>query len=218
MTTVPPRNHRLAAIGAALAALVAVGGPALPAFAHNTVVAVSPDGEEVVTEQPGIVWLETNDALLEADGAAAMDVVGPDGRHFATACASVDGPVASVPTELGEPGEYTVVWRVVSADGHPISGEFEFDWAPADGVAVAAGAAESPCAASTDAGGDEGEDTASSGAAQDLVWIGAGVLAVGVAVAVAVLFVRRSRIEAAPSGPGAESGPDDTPEESGPRE
>ncbi|RXZ40964.1 copper resistance CopC family protein, partial [Agromyces binzhouensis] len=185
------RSIPLAVAGAALAALAAVAGPALPAFAHNTVIAISPDGEETVTEQPGVVWLETNDALLDAEGAAAMDVVGPDGRHYATQCATVDGAIASVAAELGEPGEYTVVWRVVSADGHPISGEFGFDWEPADGEPVGSGADESPCAdvaGTAEAGGtDEGGDTASSGAAQDLVWIGAGVLAVAAAALVAFL-------------------------------
>ncbi|WP_430647348.1 copper resistance CopC family protein [Agromyces sp. GXS1127] len=220
------RSIPLAAAGAALAALTAVAGPALPASAHNTVVAISPDGETTVTEQPGVVWLETNDALLDAEGAAAMDVVGPDGLHYATECASIDGPVASVAAELGEPGEYTVVWRVVSADGHPISGDFEFDWEPADEETLAAGADESPCAdvagtsADADAAdGTTGEDaSASGGAAQDLVWIGAGVLAVVVAAAVAFLFVRRSPRgadddTAAPGGTAVHDGsaePDDT--------
>ncbi|MRX44433.1 copper resistance CopC family protein [Agromyces kandeliae] len=189
------RSIPLAVAGAALAALATVAGPALPAFAHNTVIAVSPDGEETVTEQPGVVWLETNDALLDAEGAAAMDVVGPDGLHYATQCATVDGAIASVAAELGEPGEYTVVWRVVSADGHPISGDFEFEWQPADGEPVGPGADDSPCAdvAGTAEGVDDGEagDASSSGAAQDLVWIGAGVLAVAVAAVVALLFVRR---------------------------
>ncbi|WP_353814934.1 copper resistance CopC family protein [Agromyces sp. SYSU T00266] len=213
------RSVRIAAAGVALAALAAAAGPALPAFAHNTVVAISPDGEEAVTEQPGIVWLETNDALLDAEGAAAMDVVGPDGRHYATACASVDGPVASVAAELGEPGEYTVVWRVVSADGHPISGDFEFDWEPADGESLAEGAGESPCAdaAGTTADADADDENAgdgaaaSGGAAQDLVWIGAGVLAVVVAAAVAFLFVRRT-----PRGAEAGDGAAELPVTEGP--
>ncbi|WP_438853976.1 copper resistance CopC family protein [Agromyces sp. M3QZ16-3] len=216
------RNVQLAMAGAAFAVLAAVAGPAVPAFAHNTVIAVSPDGEETVTEQPGVVWLETNDALLDAEGAAAMDVVGPDGRHYATQCATVDGPVASVSAELGEPGEYTVVWRVVSADGHPISGEFEFDWEPADGESVADGAEDAPCAEAAGAaeGGDAEQDgdASASGAAQDLLWIGAGVLAVVVAAAVAFLFVRRTPGGAAASGDAAETDPEDSGDGPKPRD
>jgi len=213
------RNLRLAATGTALAALVAIGGPALPALAHNTVIAVSPDGEDAVTEQPGIVWLETNDALLDTEGAAAMDVVGPDGLHYATGCAAIDGPIASVAAELGEPGEYTVVWRVVSADGHPISGDFEFDWEPAEGEPVVAGAEESPCAdaSGTAEAGDEadGDAAGSTGVAQDLVWIGAGVLAVIAAAAIAFVFVRRPHREAevADGEPGSDAdGPSEGPD------
>ncbi|GAA1061930.1 copper resistance CopC family protein [Agromyces bracchium] len=221
------RSIQLAVAGAAFAALAAVAGPAVPAFAHNTVVAISPDGEEAVTEQPGTVWLETNDALLDAEGAAAMDVVGPDGRHYATQCATVDGPVASVAAELGEPGEYTVVWRVVSADGHPISGDFDFDWEPAEGEPIAEGADESPCADATAAADDSDEggdaDASANGVAQDLVWIGVGVLAVAVAAAVAFLFVRRTSRGAVADGDSPQGGstdpadgpdPDDGPEAS----
>lgn len=206
------RSIRLATAGAALAALAAVAGPVSPASAHNTVIAISPDGEETVVEQPGTVWLETNDALIDTEGAAAMDVVGPDGRHYATGCAAVDGPIASVAAELGEPGEYTVVWRVVSADGHPISGDFSFDWDPADGQALAEGATESPCASTIGSGDAEGTDaeaddeasTTGSGATTDLIWIGAGAVAVIAAALVAFLFVRRrpghdAATEAAPS-------------------
>ncbi|BDZ55385.1 hypothetical protein GCM10025870_24580 [Agromyces marinus] len=133
--------RRLSAFGAvvALTAMAVIAGPASPAAAHNTVIAVGPkDGSTVVT-QPETVWLQTNDALLDVEGAGAMDVVGPDGLHYAGGCPAITGAIASVPAELGPAGEYTVVWRVVSADGHPISGEFDFDWEPADGEPLAEG-------------------------------------------------------------------------------
>ncbi|WP_353826653.1 copper resistance CopC family protein [Agromyces sp. SYSU T0242] len=191
------RRLPLAAAGAALAVAAAVAGPALPAFAHNTVVAVSPDGEEAVTEQPGTVWLETNDALLVAEGAGAIDVVGPDGRHYATDCASISGAVASVPAQLGPAGEYTVVWRVVSADGHPISGDFAFDWEPADGQPTAEGTDEPACAttgsgeASDDSDAAASADGGSTALAGDLLWIGGGLVVVLAVAAVAFLLVRR---------------------------
>jgi copper resistance protein C len=188
------RSIPLAAAGAALAALTAVAGPALSASAHNTVIAVSPDGESTVTEQPGTVWLETNDALLDAEGSTAMDVIGPDGRHYATDCASVSGAVASVSAELGATGEYTVVWRVVSADGHPISGDFAFDWEPADGEPVADGATEAVCETATASGDPAGagdEQGTSGGAATDLAWIAGAGIAVLAAAGVALLFLRR---------------------------
>ncbi|GAA2036472.1 hypothetical protein GCM10009819_21340 [Agromyces tropicus] len=199
-------RHLPVAAGALLAAAAVIAGPAVPAFAHNTVIAISPDDGDTVTAQPGTVSLETNDALLDADGAGAMDVIGPDGRHYAIECPTITGPVASVAADLGPAGEYTVVWRVVSADGHPISGDFSFDWQPADGEVLAEGADEAVCetAGGSDAVGpgdavgsaDDEADAAGASAATDLLWIGAGVLAVLVAAGVALLFVRR-RPEAA---------------------
>ncbi|MFH5228174.1 copper resistance CopC family protein [Antrihabitans spumae] len=59
---------------------------------------------------------------------AALTVTGIDGIQWAA-----EGPVveqARVRAEVGDgipPGRYTVAYRVVSEDGHPISGSYEFD-------------------------------------------------------------------------------------------
>ena len=42
-----------------------------------------------------------------------------------------------------------MVWQVVSADGHPVSGEFAFSWQPADPSQVSAGWAEPPVCGAT---------------------------------------------------------------------
>jgi methionine-rich copper-binding protein CopC len=199
---------RRAAAGAASVmalALLAVAGSAAPAHAHNSVIDEGPAAESTVTEDPGEVWIETNDVLLDIEGATAMDVVGPDDRHYATACPSVDGAIASVAAELGPAGEYTVAYRVVSADGHPITGDHTFTWEPADGAALAEGSAEAACAAGStggdDASGpgdavggvDEGTDAAASGAGTDVAWIViAAVVVIGAGIAAFALTRRRS--------------------------
>lgn len=208
---------RASALGAGgLIALVAVvlAGPALPALAHNTVIDESPKAESTVTTQPGSVAIETSDALLEVEGATVMDVLGPDGRHYATSCPSVDGAIASVPAELGPAGDYAVEWRVVSADGHPITGEFAFTWTPADGESLAEGSDQAPCA-STGASAASGEsaapgetdageaDAAASGGLGDLLWVVGGGLAVVVAGLAAFLLTRR-RPATAEDAPGAD--------------
>ena len=198
------RRRAAGAVSAFALALLAVAGPAAPAFAHNTVIDEGPAAESTVTEAPGDVWIETNDVLLDIDGATALDVVGPDGRHYATACPSVDGPIASVAAELGPAGEYTVAYRVVSADGHPITGDHTFRWEPADGEALAEGSADAVCATgSSDAAGpddgvDEGTDAAASGAGADVAWIAvAAVVVIGAGIAAFALTRRRPRAEAA---------------------
>lgn len=207
-----PATVRRAAAGAASAialALLAVAGPAAPAFAHNTVIDEGPAAGSTIAEQPGEVWIETNDVLLDIEGATAMDVVGPDGRHYATACPVVDGPIASVAADLGPAGEYTVAYRVVSADGHPITGDHAFTWEPAAGQPVAAGSDAAACATASGSatgddaaeGGDGQADAAASASNGDVVWIvAAGVVVLGAGIAAFLLTRRRTRAdgEAAP--------------------
>lgn len=200
MTAATPRTTAVGAASAAALAGLILLGPAAPAFAHNSVIDEGPKADSTISAQPGEVWIETNDALLDLDGATALDVIGPDDRHYATACPSVDGAIASAPAELGPAGEYTVAWRVVSADGHPITGDFTFDWAPADGEPVAEGAAAAVCAsagsgdAADDAAGgvDDEPDAAASVAGSELAWIaGAAAVALGAGVAAFLLTRRR---------------------------
>lgn len=188
------RGLLVVAASAALALL-----PAASASAHNTVVATTPAEGSTITEQPGAVSLTTNDALLDFGENTVLQVVGPDGRHYETACAVVEGATAEVEAELGPAGAYTVVWQVVSTDGHPISGEFGFDWQPAAGQPVGAGAAASACDGSS-SGGDDGapvqppaepSPAPSSVPVGDVLWIGGGALALLAAALVTWLAVRR---------------------------
>jgi methionine-rich copper-binding protein CopC len=206
-----PAASRAGAVAGAAVVLVLAFGSA-PAYAHNSVIDEGPAAESTIAEPPGEVWIETNDVLLDIEGATAMDVVGPDGRHYATACPTVDGAIASVAAELGPAGEYTVAYRVVSADGHPITGDHTFLWEPADGAAVAEGSADAVCAAgSGDAaaepddavgGVEEGTDAAASGSGADLAWIViAAVVVIGAGIAAFALTRRRSRPEAGPEAP-----------------
>ena len=213
-----PRTRTLGASALLLAALGVLAGPAMPAFAHNTVIGETPDADSTVTSQPGTVALETSDALLDAEGATAMDVIGPDGRHYANACPSVDRAVASVPAELGPAGEYTVEWRVVSADGHPITGSFAFTWAPSDGEWLVEGAEQAVCAGGADPSTGSGEatdgesDAAASGGLGDLLWVLGGAVAVALAGLAAFLLMRRrpaadDRDAADPDAADADDGP-----------
>ncbi|GGI45653.1 methionine-rich copper-binding protein CopC [Agromyces flavus] len=197
MRTARTRSRTLGASALLLAALGVLAGPALPASAHNTVIGETPDADSTVTTQPGTVALETSDALLDAEGATAMDVIGPDGRHYASPCPSVDRAVASVPVELGPEGEYTVEWRVVSADGHPITGEFAFTWAPSDAEQLVEGTDDAACAQGAGEASEPGDatdaetDAAASGGLGDLLWVVGGAAVVVLAGLVAFLVMRR---------------------------
>lgn len=195
------RLGRLGVLVAASAALVAL--PAMPASAHNYVVATTPAEGAVLTAQPGTVSLETNEALLAVESGSVVQVQGPDGRYYGDGCAVVDGATATTQTQLGEPGTYTVNWRVVSVDGHPISGMWTFEWQPVDGIALADGSDEPGACGGAAAtvpeatnAPDDSEDSAESAEATtaaplDALWIVGGVLLAAVAAIITWLVLRR---------------------------
>lgn len=99
----------------------------LPAQAHDQLIDQSPkDGE---TLQAGVIELRlsfNNDLLQLGDSGAEILVLNQDGEPQNPGCALIESRDASVKLDLAEPGDYTVAWRVVTSDGHPISGEFGF--------------------------------------------------------------------------------------------
>jgi len=100
----------------------------LTANAHEELVDQYP--EPGATLEAGVHELRltfTND-LLELAGGAGNEIVisDPDGNIFYAGCLPTSGPDGILPLDLEAAGTYTVAWRVVSADGHPISEGFEF--------------------------------------------------------------------------------------------
>jgi methionine-rich copper-binding protein CopC len=199
MTRVPARRwHGAAAFAALVAALW--GSTAAPAAAHDEAIANSPATGAVVTEQPGTFSVTMSDNILNLGSASsAMQVAGPDGQslYYGDGCVSVEGAVAMTQAQLGEPGEYTVTWQVVSTDGHPVSGAFTFTWQPANGQSFGEGTtAPGTCGAAavstptTSAAGGQGGDPA-AGTWSDLAWVGGALGTVLLAVAATLLLLRR---------------------------
>ncbi|WP_022883472.1 copper resistance CopC family protein [Glaciibacter superstes] len=229
----------LAAFGA-IVIVAALGLSAAPASAHNYVVSTSPEADSVVTVQPATFSVTTNDNLLDLDGAgsgSAIQVRGPEGApeplYYGDGCASVFGPTVETEAQLGEAGVYTVVWQVVSTDGHPVSDEYTFTWQPDAAQEQAEGATTPPDCGGTgqDSAGDDsagqagdrqagdgqagdqatdaaGDDaSAPTGAAlADVVWIGIALGAVVLAVLGTLLVVLRKR-PTPPAGPPASGAP-----------
>jgi copper resistance protein C len=179
----------LAAAAAALVAAIVLAPQA--ASAHDYIVAADPaEGQSVATLTQ--IALTFSGAPIGAQGANLVEVVGPDGRYYETACPDLAGTDVTTPVRPGAAGTYQVVWRIVSSDGHPVSGQYSFSYAPPAGTPAGAGAASPACApagAATPAPADPDGANAVGG-----VWIGVGIGAV-VTVAVAIgawLLIRRT--------------------------
>ncbi|WP_349829160.1 copper resistance CopC family protein [Brevibacterium litoralis] len=122
-----PVHLRLSAlIGAVLLALAATFVLAPAVQAHDQLVSSNPaDGDELDT-QPG--WMEfTFSGNVQELGAEVVVEHDEDGQDYSAGEIKVDGATLTSALPEGMPaGDYTVTWRVTSADGHPISGEFGF--------------------------------------------------------------------------------------------
>lgn len=114
------------------ASLALSGAFAAPAFAHAALTGTSPESGADATDITA-VSLTANEELLDlGDGEGfVLAVSDAEGHFYGDGCVTVDGTSASMPVQLGAAGEYTVAYRVVSADGHPIEGSWTFTYSPA---------------------------------------------------------------------------------------
>ena len=118
---------RALAAGLATAMVILLG--ALPAAAHARLVSATPAAGATLTSAPTAVRLEFDGPPY--DIGLGVVVTAPSGETVTQGRVSVDGNtvVASL-SPLTAAGTYTVAWRVVSADGHPVSGQYTFTYAP----------------------------------------------------------------------------------------
>lgn len=135
------------------------------ASAHNSLVSSNPTQDASLAAGPQTVVLTFDEPVQEGKGLNSVAVTGPDGKEWQGGPATVDSNVVSAPVrELGPTGTYTIGYRIVSADGHPVSGKVTFNLTQAgNGTPAAASAAMST-------------GTASSGVPIWVWLVGAGVL------------------------------------------
>ncbi len=123
----PHRTTRLVAVlAAALLAAVALLLPASPAFAHDELIGSSPAADSTVDELPAELTLTFSGLISTEDGASEVEVTDAAGTSLTTGDLSVQDNVLTQPLAGTASGAVTVLWKVVSSDGHPISGDFEF--------------------------------------------------------------------------------------------
>ncbi|MFK4299789.1 methionine-rich copper-binding protein CopC [Arthrobacter sp. GAS37] len=123
------RSGRLPRVlaGLFLAALLGVFAlaPVSPAAAHDVLEATEPADGSVVAAVPSVVRLTFNNTPI-ALGSAIL-VKDQSGTNQADGPVSIVDNHVSQPVKAGAPaGHYTVVWRIVSSDSHPIEGTFTF--------------------------------------------------------------------------------------------
>ena len=116
-------KRSLLAIAVALAALTAA--PA--AFAHAILQESTPSNNSVVRTSPKTVSLRFNEAVETAFGSIRVyDCGGGRVDSGKILRPSKDSVAVTIDRRLAK-GTYTVTWRVISADSHPVAGAFVFN-------------------------------------------------------------------------------------------
>lgn len=176
-----------------LAAAVTTIGLAVlpvPAWAHDTLVSSNPSDGAQLQQAPEQVEMTFSAEIL--DVGTQVRVTDTQGADATEGDVRVEGTTVSqavkAPENKGE--SYTVTWRVVSSDGHPIEGTFSYDVgdAPSRGgtqnptAATKAHSTASPSAAEQEKADDDANKTPLAFYAGGGIAVAMGVLGVLVIV------------------------------------
>jgi methionine-rich copper-binding protein CopC len=123
------------------------------ATAHDDVIDQIPAPGSQVEAGLVEIKLDFSNELLDLGSGAEILVTGPDGSPATATCAALNGTLASAQTDLDQAGTYTVTWRVVSSDGHPIEGSYNFELLNASGYVASANI--EPCLIATSSPAEE---------------------------------------------------------------
>ncbi len=142
---------------ALLAVVFLTAAVASPAAAHTDLVSSSPEDGQTLTAPPEQVTLRFGEDLLTA----GAQIVAKDdtGVKVGLGPAEVSGTrVSATWPQTADGGVYTVSWRAVADDGHPLEGAFSFTVKAAQPKAASASpepvtATPSPAAATDDESG-----------------------------------------------------------------
>ncbi|MFF9983144.1 copper resistance CopC/CopD family protein [Streptomyces erythrochromogenes] len=134
----PPARTSLTVLALVAAVLALVLGGAGSAFAHAGLRGSDPAEGSVLATAPKQVTLTFTESVGFSDD--SLRVLSPENERVNPRPAQhADGKDNTARVELSDElaqGTYTVAWRVVSADGHPISGAFIFSIGKPSGTAA----------------------------------------------------------------------------------
>lgn len=179
---------RVARIAGRVAAVLVAAGLALflgagPAMAHAQLEGSDPpDGASLATG-PTSVTIRFSDTMQA--GFNTVTVIGPDRLAYQDGDAvAADDSVTVKVKPLGPAGKYDIGYRVVSDDGHPVSGVLSFTLTQA-GTGTGVPVSGAPQAADAPTTGEASADSGSGGAPV-WPWIVGAVVLVGGGVALAL--------------------------------
>ena len=186
-----------------VAVLAGLAG-AEPAAAHAKLVAADPARDATVTSLAA-VRLRFSEVLRPEFSTVA--VTATDGARVVSGSPAVAGTEISVPVTVTGAGPYTVAYRVLSADGHPVEGSYAVTFAPPPAPSQAVSppaAAATPLPTTRPASPSAGEEAgaggsrtaaeeAGGGGGASLLGVGGGLLACAALASAGLVWRRRMR-------------------------
>ena len=158
---------------------------ALPAHAHTSLELSTPSDSQSIEFLPNELFASFDEDLIEIDGEVVntLELQGADGTKYVLSAATITGPTVSANAGDGEypAGEYLLKYRVVSADGHPVTGEIRFSTQSLTTIG------SSPAEPVTTAYVAETEESSP----RNFIYIVAGLL---LALAIALVMKKRKRV------------------------
>lgn len=112
-----------------VALILWIGLPPPSAFAHAGLISSTPESGAHLAVLPSQVELEFGENLLTLGDAQTnvLVVKDPDGIQIDKSDSTISGRFLSVRLDSNsKAGTFTVDWRIVSEDGHPVEGSFQF--------------------------------------------------------------------------------------------
>ncbi len=125
------RRYRRAVL---LAALLILLHPA-PVLAHAVLLRSDPVDGSILARPPSAIELWFSEPVEAV--AHGITVISPSGRRAQRGPVRVNGAEMSIAVAAAEQGTYVVLWRAISSDTHPTSGQFIFSLGHRSGAALA---------------------------------------------------------------------------------
>lgn len=115
---------RIATVVLLLPLVTGMAVAATPAYAHSELRSAAPADNDRLTTVPKEIRLTFNERIDPRF--VRLAVTSTQGRAVESGGPTVSGVVVSQPLSNLPNGDYTVAWRVVSVDGHPVQGTVRF--------------------------------------------------------------------------------------------
>lgn len=110
-----------------------------PAFAHGELVSATPAKDSIISQLPKTASIEFDGALITLGGPKTnvLRVQDPQGVQIDLGDSMVSGGTLMVSLKsVSIPGKYHLSYRIVSEDGHPVQGAYDFSLSPSSATPV----------------------------------------------------------------------------------